>query len=858
MVTAVGEGKTVVTAVAPDGTNLPCRVTVLKEKKAVTGISVAPAAATLYTGESLELTAGVLPADATNKAVTWNSSNTKVATVDASGKVTAGVSGSAKITVKSDDNPRKTAICQITVKTKMTAVALHPAQNGKVQSGKTLKITPVFNNGDAAQPTDKTLLWTSSNAAIASVNQSGVVAAKSAGTVTITAVCAADRTVRNTCSVTVYDPVTAITLNSKSVSLGTGDSYTLTATVTPATASDLGTTFTSSDESVVSVTQNNNTAVLKAADTLPAGSAKATAKITVTANDGSGKNAVCTVTVGTKVSKLTITAAKEQKTLAVGKTLKLTATTEPKNAANKEIKWSSSNEGVATVDANKGVVTALTPGDVVITAANEASGVSATYPVSTYIPISKITLNATTINLHEGISYQLATVITPADATLRNESNEIKQAAGSLTYSIKSGAEYVSLTAGGKITAKPLPENIKSAKAVIVASVKSDGGIEKSATCTVTVVKQQVPVNNIKLNKTKLDMGKGTSATLTATVLPDSADQKGIVWSSDDDTVAVVNETSGEVTAIGPGSTKIYATATDGSGKKAACNVTVGNPANGIAIANKATLPVTLAVGKSISLKATVTAANGKPANAKASWKSNQPAVATVDPNGKVTAKSVGHVTITAEAENGSTDSFELDTYIPVTKIVASRTTHSLYDGGTGNIWITSFTPLSATNKEISWSSSNPEVVSLAVSVTEGSEKLTYTALKPGTAKITGTTTDGSKKSVTLNVKVYGHVKEDDVKIKIKSNPAGSVITPGTDETKAVVITKVPVRGKITLLPMVTAGVADQSVLFTCDAPNVVSLTAKGVITANHPGTAVITMITADGGYEATCTVTVE
>ena len=89
--------------------------TVAKDTK-VTSISLNKTSLSLAKGKSATLTATVKPTNVTNKAVTWTSSNTKVATVDSKGKVTAKAKGTATITCKAADGSGKTATCKITVK----------------------------------------------------------------------------------------------------------------------------------------------------------------------------------------------------------------------------------------------------------------------------------------------------------------------------------------------------------------------------------------------------------------------------------------------------------------------------------------------------------------------------------------------------------------------------------------------------------------------------------------------------------------------------------------------------------------------------------------------------------------------
>ena len=99
----------------------------------------------------------------------------------------------------------------------------------------------------------------------------------------------------------------------------------------------------------------------------------------------------------------------------------------------------------------------------------------------------------------------------------------------------------------------------------------TDGG--KTATCTVTVTNPAVPVQSVSLNKTELSLNVGESVTLTATVLPDNADNKAVTWSSSDAAVATV-DSNGKVSAVAAGSAVITVKTTDGE-KTATCTVTV-------------------------------------------------------------------------------------------------------------------------------------------------------------------------------------------------------------------------------------------------------------------------------------------
>ena len=154
---------------------------------------------TLYEGDSEQLTETVLPEDATDKTVTWSSSNTGVATVSNNGVVTAKSEGSAKITALAGG---KKATCSITVKAQViavTSITLSPSTLMLMQ-GESQTLTATVYPSNA---TDKTVTWSSSNTGVATVSNIGVVTAKSEGSATITAVAGCKT---GTCSVTVTHP----------------------------------------------------------------------------------------------------------------------------------------------------------------------------------------------------------------------------------------------------------------------------------------------------------------------------------------------------------------------------------------------------------------------------------------------------------------------------------------------------------------------------------------------------------------------------------------------------------------------------------------------------------------------------
>ena len=207
VVTPVAEGTAVVRAASvsnPDKYD-ECTVTVSTTTVHVTSVSVDPTSKTVKIGESFTITPTVLPEEATNKNVTWESSDSSKASVE-NGVVTANaVTGNTPVTITatSVDNPEKSATCTVTVEPIVAeSVTVSPATKAMVIGDTTTLTAEVL----PANTTDKTVTWSSSDATAVSVNsETGAIEALKATTdpVTITATSNSNPNAKGTCSVTV-------------------------------------------------------------------------------------------------------------------------------------------------------------------------------------------------------------------------------------------------------------------------------------------------------------------------------------------------------------------------------------------------------------------------------------------------------------------------------------------------------------------------------------------------------------------------------------------------------------------------------------------------------------------------------
>lgn len=257
----------------------------------------------------------------------------------------------------------------------------------------------------------------------------------------------------------------------------------------------------------------------------------------------------------------------------------------------------------------------------------------------------------------------------------------------------------------------------------------------KSITLTLAAA-GPVAVTGVTLNKTSLTLEAGQDETLTATVAPSNADNKDVSWSSSNPSVASVDQT-GKVSAISAGTATITVTTADGN-KTATCNITVTAPAAPIpvtAISLDAT--ATVGIGSTITLAVTYTPADANQGKA-VSWTSADAGIAIVN-NGVVTGVSAGTVAITATSTTDPSITATCNVTvqaIAVTGVTLNKSSLNLQIGGNETLTAT-IAPTDATNKNISWISSNPAVAT----VNNGK----VTGVAAGTATITATTVDGNK-----------------------------------------------------------------------------------------------------------------
>lgn len=409
-------------------------------------------------------------------------------------------------------------------------------------------------------------------------------------------------------------PVTGITLDQENISFSDiGASVQLTATILPTDADNQKVIWKSSDTNVATVKDGKVTCT-----------GYGTAIITATSEEGE-YIATCNVTATKRiVLPSSITLDRNEATIKVGEATTLKANVLPADADDKTIVWSSENSDIASVT-NDGVVTGHKAGTTKIIVTTNANGLKDECMLTVLQPATGIVLDRQNISFANiGETVQLTANVLPENASNKN-------------VSWASSDTKVAIVSNGKVVCTGYGT-------AVISAVSEDGGY--MATCIITANKNVILPSSITLDKSNATINVGESFTLNANVLPDNADNKIIVWNSDDADIASVNN-EGEVTGIKAGTTKIIAM-TQANDLKAECLITVLQPVTGITLDRNDIYFVE--IGESVQLIANVLPEDAS--NKNVVWTSSDANVATVN-DGVVVCMGDGSAVITASTEDG-------------------------------------------------------------------------------------------------------------------------------------------------------------------------------------------------------------
>lgn len=400
--------------------------------------------------------------------------------------------------------------------------------------------------------------------------------------------------------------------------LGIGERTSISTSVSPSNACDTYVDLTSSNEDVVEIIGDELVAV-----------GYGTATITGKTFNGKKKSVKITVKI-IEAEKVSISSSiPSEQTIYIGDTLELSASIKPENVDDPSIVWSSSNEEIATVDQN-GHVKTLTAGEATIyaKAANGVTGKKKLVVKEKYV--ESVALSEDTLDLLLQETQTLTATVTPADATFPE-----------ITWS-SSDPSVVEVSENGTVYA--------AGCGTAVVTATSTNGITASATISVTeIIAERIEIVGGS------QFYPNEEVTLTANIYPENTTVKDVVWTSSDSTIARIDE-NGNLKCLSLGVATITATQKD-----VATSVQIevkAKPVERIEIQSSAQNANKLSVGKSMTLTATVYPDDAT--HRDVSWKSSDPAIATVDAYGNVTGMASGNVIITLSTQDGYTQTHEI------------------------------------------------------------------------------------------------------------------------------------------------------------------------------------------------------
>lgn len=683
-------------------------------------VTIAVVNTSLLVGQSTQST--VSTSDINNRVlngriITYQSSNSNVATVNQNGLVVAVGGGSANIIATSEGKSGFVTVTVATVPVGSVSVSLSGNGNSLLVGG-TIQAVADVRDANNNVLTGRVVTWVSADPSVATVDANGLVTGVGAGGTTITATSEgkSGSTIINvtlapvaSVTVTIASPTIQILQTTQAnVVLRDANNHVLTGRVV---------TYQSSNPLVAAI--GGNGGIL--------GVLPGTATITATSEGISG---TATITVSlVPVSSVDVTLANNS--VVAGNTDQATAVT--RDAFNnvltgRTVTWSSSSPGVASVDVN-GLVTTIAAGVADITATSEGKSGFATLTVTPVppAPVATVSVSLSQPSVDIGQSSQ-------ASAVTRDAANAILS--GRVIAWSSTNSAVATVDAAGLVT------TLSAGTADITATSEGKSGF---ATLTVTVPPPApVATVSVSLNAPTVVAGQTTQANATTrdaanTVLTGRV----VTWASSNAAVATV-DAAGLVTTLTAGTTDITATS-EGKSGFATLTVTAPPPAP-VANVNVSLSLSSVTVGATSQATAALTDANNNVLTGRViTWSTSDPTIATVDANGLVTTLKDGSVTVTAMSE-GKTGSAPLTvTLVPVANVAVllASPTVTIAQTTQATAVLTDANGGTLTGRTIVWSSSDNNIATVSptgvvTAVAQGSATITATAEgKVGSAVVT-------------------------------------------------------------------------------------------------------------------------
>ena len=725
----------------------------------------------------------------------WTSSNSNVASV-VNGEITAVAQGSAKIIV-SAGNEKDTCLVNVSLSVQSLTLDVE-SDTTRVQRDGTLQLKVKLHPEGAVLPE---LLWNSSNTKVAHVNNKGLVTAFADGLAVIK-VMSADSSKMDSCVIKVLANIQSVSLP-ESISLNTNSNgkqhtYTLKPTFIPAKPTNTVVSWKSSNEDIVTVSEKGLITAIKAGE----------ATITVTTEDGS-KTAECKVNCvqWPDAVKLDLTFV----SMKPGNTQQLTITTTPDSIGAVPMKYVSDTPDVVTVDKN-GVLTAKKYGEATITVTTEDGSKTAECKVNCVQWPDAVKLDLTFVSMKPGNTQQLTITTTPDSI-----------GAVPMKY-VSDTPDVVTVDKNGVLTAK------KYGEAIITVSPLS--GADVKATCKVAV---EIPVTSIQLDKDTICQKPNTFAQLTATINPGDATFQELTWKSTSMSPVRVSS-DGKVSFVRPGKSNVVVTSKYG-GITDTCVIIVDSihvesfelkqHEMTIDISKSGRLEWIYAPDDASQTMPDITAADED--------------ILYIYYDGRIRGEKAGSTWVYANMENGKfVDSCLVHVVCDIDTVTLNKNQATIELGRTITLTPTVKVKPTVENPEevdqtVYWESDNKEIATVVDGV--------VTAISGGSTRIWVYTNYG-------DIPAYCDVTV----VPVTEAPSSSVTGVSLNASSLSLD-----KGETAVLAAIVtpSNAENKSVSWSSSDITVASVADDGTVTAGIAGVATITVTTDDGGYTATCEVTV-
>ena len=395
----------------------------------------------------------------------------------------------------------------------------------------------------------------------------------------------------------------------------------------------------------------------------------------------------------------------------------------PHNASNQELRYSSSNTDVASVNSKSGRIRAIAPGECYIKAVTSEGGYEkeCRVVVKAIIPVEDITFESESLTLTECTRGYVCAKVLPGNATDQK-----------ILYS-SSDTEIAEVgRSTGVVKAK------KEGQCIITAE-SQDGDIKKSV--TVHVMKW-VPVESVSLQQKMYSMTVGESSFAYAVASPANATDMRIRYVSSDSSVAKVSSISGMIKAISAGECTVKAYSVDGK-KEDSCRITVKDPYVKVTEVEILNVPEKIYPGDTAVLEARILPENATRKEVK--WESSDEQIVKVSEDGTIKALGVGTAVIRATSVDGAVGSRTIEVLpIAVQNILLDKEDVEVVKGEVVSVGY-HIIPDNATNKAVSVILENDEILSIMSDT--GEKNISFLAKAVGTQTVIFKTEDGNKQA---------------------------------------------------------------------------------------------------------------